>query len=401
MPAAPLPWGACNGAKCSTERAKRPGQVFDGVGAAGFGPATSASQTRRSDQAELRPVEKIVAGGTLGRSRGYARAPVADAPIAPRRLDDTAAARRPAIGYALILAAVGLWSLNGVLAKVVVTGNGLSALRLAEIRATGAALLLFTAVALIRPASLRVSGREAGFLVLFGVFGLAFVHFFYFVAISHLDIGIALVIQYLAPVLIALWARFFVHEPVRRRLWVALALSLTGLSLVVELWGGGGTLNGKGVAASLGGAVAYALYILMADHRLQRGRDAFSLLAWGFVFAAVFWALAQPWWTFPTESLSGDTSLLGRLEGVEAPVWLLVAYIVVFGTIVPFLLMVSALHYVPPARATIVAMAEPVMAGLIAWAWLREELGPGQIVGGILVLAGIVLAQTARTGEKA
>jgi drug/metabolite transporter (DMT)-like permease len=61
---------------------------------------------------------------------------------------------------------------------------------------------------------------------------------------------------------------------------------------------------------------------------------------------------------------------------------------------------VSALHYVPPARATIVAMAEPVIAGLIAWAWLREELGAGQIVGGILVLAGIVLAQTARTGEK-
>ena len=310
--------------------------------------------------------------------------------------EERASARRPALGYALILTAVALWSLNGVLAKVVVTGGGLSALRLSEVRATGAGLLLFAAVALLRPASLRVSRGELGFLVLFGIFGLAFVHFFYFVAISHLDIGIALVIQYLAPVLIALWARFFVHEPVRRRLWIALALSLTGLSLVVELWGGG-SLNGKGVAASLAAAVAYAVYILMADHRLQRGRDAFSLLAWGFVFAAVFWALAQPWWSFPVASLTGDTSLLGRLEEVTAPVWALVAYIVVFGTIVPFLLMVSALHYVSPARATIVAMAEPVLAGLAAWAWLGEELGPGQIIGGILVLAGIVLAQTART----
>jgi drug/metabolite transporter (DMT)-like permease len=78
-------------------------------------------------------------------------------------------------------------------------------------------------------------------------------------------------------------------------------------------------------------------------------------------------------------------------------VWTLVAYIVVFGTIVPFLLMVTALHYVSPARATIVAMAEPVLAGLAAWAWLGEELGAAQIAGGILVLAGIVLAQTART----
>jgi drug/metabolite transporter (DMT)-like permease len=321
---------------------------------------------------------------------------VVDAPPASPGLEQEGAARRPAVGYALVLAAVLLWAFNGVLAKVVVNAGGLSALRLAEVRGTGAALLLFGAVAVLRPASLRVSRREAGFLALFGVFGLAFVHFFYFVAISHLDIGIALVIQYLAPVLIALWARFFVREPVRRRLWVALALSLTGLSLVVELWGGG-SLNGKGVAASLAAAVAYALYILMADHRLQRGRDAFSLLAWGFVFAAVFWAIAQPWWSFPAETLTADTSLLGRLEDVQAPVWALVAYIVVFGTIVPFLLMVSALHYVSPARATIVAMAEPVMAGLVAWAWLREELEPGQIVGGIFVLAGIVLAQTART----
>jgi drug/metabolite transporter (DMT)-like permease len=304
------------------------------------------------------------------------------------------------IGYVLVLTAVALWSLNGVLAKVVVTGEGLSALRLAEVRSTGAALLLFTAVALIRPKSLRVSPREAVYLLLFGVFGLAFVHFFYFLAISRLDIGIALVIQYIAPVLIALWARFFVHEPVRRRLWVALALSLTGLTLVVELWGGGGTLNTTGVGASLAGAVAYALYILMADHSLRQGRDAFSLLGWGFIFAALFWAVAQPWWTFPVDSLTGETSLLGRLGGFEAPVWLLVGYIVIFGTIVPFLLMVSALHYIPPARATIVAMAEPVMAGLAAWAWLGEELSGGQIVGGILVLAGIVLAQTARTGER-
>jgi drug/metabolite transporter (DMT)-like permease len=304
------------------------------------------------------------------------------------------------IGYVLVLTAVALWSLNGVVAKVVVTGEGLSALRLAEVRASGAALLLFTAVALIRPKSLRVSLREARYLLLFGIFGLAFVHFFYFLAISRLDIGIALVIQYIAPVLIALWARFFVHEPVRRRLWVALALSLTGLSLVVELWGGGGALNVTGVGAALGGAVAYALYILMADHSLRRGRDVFSLLAWGFVFAALFWAAAQPWWTFPLDSVTGETSLLGRLAEVELPVWLLVGYIVIFGTIVPFILMVSALHYISPTRATIVAMTEPVMAGLAAWIWLSEELSAGQIVGGILVLAGIVLAQTARTGER-
>ena len=93
--------------------------------------------------------------------------------------------------------------------------------------------------------------------------------------------------------MVALWARFFVHEPVRRRLWYALALALGGLTLVAEVWSGGGTLDGVGVAAALAGAFAYALYILMAEHALRRC-DVYSLLAWGFLFAALFWAVVQP-----------------------------------------------------------------------------------------------------------
>jgi drug/metabolite transporter (DMT)-like permease len=318
---------------------------------------------------------------------------VADAPLTTTVAEERGP--RSGLGYVLVLGAIGLWSVNAAVAKVVIEAGGLSPLRLAEVRATGSAFLLFGAVLLLRPRSLRLPRREAAFLAVFGIGGLAFVHFFYFAAISRLQIGIALVIQYLAPVLVALWARFYVHEPVRRRLWIALALCLSGLSFVVELWGGG-RLDGAGVAASLAAAFAYALYILMADHRLRRGRDAYSLLAWGFVFAALFWAAAQPWWSFPARIVTEDVSLLGRLDSLVAPVWALLAYIVVFGTIVPFVLMVSALRYVSPARATIVAMAEPVLAGLVAYAWLREAIGPQQIAGGILVLAGIVLAQSAR-----
>jgi drug/metabolite transporter (DMT)-like permease len=323
---------------------------------------------------------------------------VVDAPITSAEVEARAPAfaRRPLIGYALVLSAVCLWSVNATIAKVVLDSSGLTAFRLAELRATGSAVVLVTAVAVLSPRSLRISARELGFLAVFGIAGLAFVHFLYFTAISHLDIGIALVIQYIAPVLVAVWARFFVHEPVRRRLWVALALALTGLSLVVEIWGGG-ALSGVGVAASLGAACAYALYILMAERSLQRGRDVFSLLAWGFIFASFFWALVQPWWSFPGRILGEDASLLGRLSVISAPVWLLLAYIVLFGTVVPFVLMVTALHYVPATRATVIAMAEPVLAGLVAYAWLKEEIGPLQIAGGILVLAGIVLAQTARS----
>jgi drug/metabolite transporter (DMT)-like permease len=323
---------------------------------------------------------------------------VADAPLAP-----PAAARRPVarplLGYSLVWSAVLLWSLNATVAKVVLDSAGLSSLRLAEVRATGSAFVLFGAVALFNRRTLRVSRRELGFLAVFGVLGLALVQFFYFVGITRLDIGIALVIQYLAPVFVALWARFAVHEPVRRRLWVAIALSLLGLSLVVELWSGF-ALDGVGVAACIGAALAYAGYLLMAERSLARGRDAYSLLAWGFAFAALFWLLAQPWWSFPAGRIDGSAALLGRLADVSAPVWLLLGYIVVLGTVVPFALIVNALHHVPATRVTVVAMLEPVLAAGVAFAWLGEEIGGPQIAGAVLVLAGVVLAQTARPDQS-
>jgi len=322
---------------------------------------------------------------------------VVDAPLTVRELEDEPAVhRRPALGYGLVVAAIVLWSVNATVAKIVVDSGGLSALRLAEVRGTGAAILLFSGVALFAPSTLRVTRRELGYLAIFGICGLAFVHFFYFTAITHLDIGIALVIQYLAPVLVALWARFFVHEPVRRRLWYALALALVGLTLVAEVWSGGGTLDGVGVAAALAGAFAYALYILMAEHSVRGGRDVFSLLAWGFAFAALFWAVVQPWWSFPDGVVASDASLLGRLDDHSLPVWLLIGYIVVLGTVVPFIFMITALRHIPATRATVVAMIEPVLAGVVAYAWLGEEISAGQIAGGLLVLGAIVLAQTAR-----
>jgi drug/metabolite transporter (DMT)-like permease len=322
---------------------------------------------------------------------------VVDAPLTVRELEDEPAVQRnAALGYGLVLAAIVLWSVNATMAKIVVDSGGLTPLRLAEIRGTGAAILLFGGVALFAPHTLPVTRTELGYLAIFGICGLAFVHFFYFTAITHLDIGIALVIQYLAPVLVALWARFFVHEPVRRRLWVALALALAGLILVAQIWNGGGTLDGVGVAAALAGAFAYALYILMAEHSVRGGRDVFSLLAWGFLFAALFWAVVQPWWSFPRGVLTSYASLQGRLDDYSVPVWLLIVYIVVFGTVVPFILMITALRHIPATRATVVAMVEPVLAGFVAYAWLGEEISAEQIAGGILVLAAIVLAQTAR-----
>jgi drug/metabolite transporter (DMT)-like permease len=141
--------------------------------------------------------------------------------------------------------------------------------------------------------------------------------------------------------------------------------------------------------------VAYAVYVLLAERAIG-DRSTVSLLCYGFLFASVFWAFVAPWWSFPFGRLDDDVSLLGNLEAYHLPVWALMTSNVLVGTVVPFVLLVRALRHLPATRVAIAAMAEPVVATVVAWAWLGERLGPAQLVGGAIVLAAIGLAQTAR-----
>src|SRR5581483_5710612 len=235
---------------------------------------------------------------------------------------------------------------------------------------------------------------ELPFLAAFGIGGVALVQWTYFVAIGRLPVGIALVIQYVAPLLVALYARVVLREHVRGRVWAALALSLAGLVLVVRLWRGL-AFDGVGVLAAVGSMVTFAFYLLMAERGIRR-RSSVPLLAWGFGFAAVFWSVVLPWWSYPGGRLGHAAPLLGRLGSLHLPVAVLVAWVVVLGTVVPFVLIVGALRHVPATRVGMIAMLEPVTATFVAWLWLGETLAAVQLGGAALVLAGIAVAESAR-----
>ena len=299
---------------------------------------------------------------------------------------------RPAIGYAMVLVAATLFGLNGTVSKVVLA-SGISSLELTQVRSLGAFVGFAVAMAIWRPTALRVTRRELPFLAAFGIGGVALVQWFYFFSIHRLPVGIALLIQYLAPLIVALFAHYAMHQPVRRRIWVALTFSLTGLGLIVEVWAGG-ALSGVGVAAALCGAFAYAAYVLLAERGVA-GRDPGSLLCYGFLFAALFWTVVHPPWNYPASRLDDSVSLLGRLDWAHLPIWLLMLFIVVVGTIVTFFLIVGALRHITATRLGIVAMFEPVVASAVAYAWLGETFGGFQLAGAAIVLAGILLAQTA------
>jgi drug/metabolite transporter (DMT)-like permease len=301
---------------------------------------------------------------------------------------------RPALGYALTLAAAGLFAVNGTVSTLALTEADIPPTQLTALRCTGAALWLLAVLAVVAPGRLRVSWREVPFLAVFGVVGVALTQFLYYVAIREMPVGIALVFEMTAPVFIALYVWLVRGEKVRGRLWAALLLSLSGLVLVAEVWQDGGSLSPLGVGAALVAALCLATYYLMGE-RGTVTRDPVALTCWSFVAAAVFWAIAAPWWQFDTGVMTRSVPM--SLGSLELPLWVLVAWIVVLGAMVPFALSIAALRHLPPTAAGIVATAEPVFASIVAWLWLEQFLTGWQMAGGVVVLTGIVLAQTARS----
>jgi drug/metabolite transporter (DMT)-like permease len=301
-------------------------------------------------------------------------------------------APRPAVGYALTLAAAGLFSVNGTVSTLALDA-GIPARNLTALRCTGAAVGLLLVLALVSPGRLRIRWREVPFLAVFGVVGVALTQYLYYVAIGRMPVGIALVFEMTAPVLIALYVWLVRGEKVRSRLWVALLLSLSGLVFVAEVWQDGGSLDGLGIAAALTAAVCLAAYYLLGE-RGTATRDPVALTCWSFVAAALFWAVAAPWWQFDAGLLGKQVSL--SVGSLQVPAWLLVGWIIVLGAVLPFWLSIAALRHLPPTAAGLVATVEPVFASIVAWFWLEQVLSGWQLLGGAVVLTGIVLAQTAR-----
>jgi drug/metabolite transporter (DMT)-like permease len=301
--------------------------------------------------------------------------------------------RHRAVGYGMVALAATLFAINGTVSKVIL-GSGVDAKQLTEVRCAGALVGLMLIALATRPAALPLRRSELPLILALGVVGLALVQWSYFFAIHRVPIGVALVVQYVGPILVALWARFVYGENVRARIWIALVLAITGLVLIVELWQTNRP-NGAGLAAAALAAVTYAAYILLAE-RGVRHRDPISLSAWGFFFATLFWSLVAPWWNFPSGRVGSDVSLLGNLASRHLPVWGLMLWMIVLGTIVPFALVVGALRRISATRVGITAMLEPVVAIAIAWAWLGESLNPVQISGAAVTLAGVALALSSR-----
>ncbi|MEV0173753.1 EamA family transporter [Streptomyces sp. NPDC050803] len=304
-----------------------------------------------------------------------------------RTTDSSQGSRREGMGLGLALISALAFGGSGVAAKPLIEA-GLDPLHVVWLRVTGAALVMLP-LAVRHRALLR---RRPALLAGFGLLGVAGVQAFYFASISRIPVGVALLVEYLAPALVLGWVRFVQRRPVTRAAALGVVLAVGGLACVVEIWSGLG-FDALGLLLALGAACCQVGYFVLSDQgtdAAEQAPDPLGVIAYGLlVGAAVLTVVARPW-TMDRSVLTDTVDMNGTL--VAAGV--LLAWIVLVATVLAYVTGVVSVRRLSPQVAGVVACLEAVIATVLAWVLLGEHLSAPQIIGGAVVLLGALIAQS-------
>ncbi|GAB3663293.1 EamA family transporter [Streptomyces sparsus] len=293
------------------------------------------------------------------------------------------------VGLGLALVSAFAFGGSGVAAKPLIEA-GLSPLQVTWLRVAGAAVvmlpLLWRHRGLVRERPALLAG--------FGLFAVAGVQACYFAAISRIPVGVALLVEYLAPALVLAWVRLVQRRPVSRAAGLGVVLAVGGLACVVEVWAGL-AFDAVGLLLALGAACCQVGYFILSDHGSgsadRPAPDPVGVIAYGLLFGALLLTvIARPWET--------DWSVLAGsalMDGSAVPAAVLLGWIVLVATVAAYLTGVVSVRRLSPPVAGVVACLEAVVATVLAWVLLGEYLSAVQILGGAVVLCGAFIAQRA------
>ncbi|MET9802925.1 EamA family transporter [Streptomyces sp. NPDC006368] len=289
-------------------------------------------------------------------------------------------------GLGLALASAFAFGGSGVAAKPLIEA-GLDPLHVVWLRVTGAALVMLPLAWRHRDLLRRKPALLAGF----GLLAVAGVQACYFAALSRIPVGVALLIEYLAPALVLGWVRFVQRRPVTRAAALGVILAVGGLACVVEVWSGL-RFDALGLLLALGAACCQVGYFVLSDQGSdgEEPADPLGVIAYGLLVGAVVLTVVARPWGMDRAVLAGTADL----GGTEAPAWLLLGWVVLVATVIAYIAGVISVRKLSPQVAGVVACLEAVIATVLAWVLLREHLSAPQIVGGAVVLAGAFIAQS-------
>ena len=283
----------------------------------------------------------------------------------------------------MLLVTVVIWSLNFTVTKYVLN-HGFKPLAYGGVR-FGAAALLFTGVTYARERSFRVRRRDVLHIVAAAIVGI-FLNQVAFVYGTKLTTAATVALVFgTMPILTALFARAGRIEQLHSRFWLAAATCFGGVALVAVGAKGGLSGNLWGYLLDLLGAATWATYSV-AIAPLMRRYTASRLSAWALTIGAI------PLLAFGAPQLaSQDYSALPNL------VWLAYAFAILGPLFATNLLWFNAIERVGPSRAALYTNLQPFLGAVFALLILSESMTRLQIVGGLLIAAGLILSSRRET----
>lgn len=287
-------------------------------------------------------------------------------------------------GYLLVIGGSTLFACTGVMSKAAFDG-GVAPMELAAFRSYGAALLLLPFVVL---AVRRITRRDLIPIALFALVGIVLAQAFYYQAISRMDIAVALVIVYTGPLIVAAYQRLFRDERLPLIAYIAMVLAVGGVAVAVVGGAGGiGAISIVGVVFAIFTAFCFAGQAILGERQPQ-SLPPLARTGAGMVIAALMWIPFVPFWGLPFDLMRASTELGGHVD-VAIPVGAAVLFAIVFGSIVPYSLIILGFTRIGAGAGSMAGMTEPIVAPLLAWFVLGQVLAPLQALG-IAVTIGCV-----------
>lgn len=290
--------------------------------------------------------------------------------------------------YALAAFCFGV---GGIVSKTVME-SGLEALEWAPLRAMVSSILLIGFIAATNRGAFRIQRVELPLLPLYGLVFLV-TQFLYITSIKHLPVAIGTILVFLAVANVAIWNWWRHKSHPGTGGMISIVLALSGALFITGILSGkiSGNLDAIGLAAGFGNSVLFAAYLLIGA-RLQRHRDAPSLLMWATVGMTIGWSIIKPWWNYPWHKVTGS-SMVFYDHGPVLPMWTMILFVSVVGTVLPFGLILGSVARIGAQRGSIIGASEPMWAALLAFLALNETLDPMQLVGGALIVAAIIVGE--------
>ncbi|NUR83623.1 MAG: EamA family transporter [Nonomuraea sp.] len=298
-------------------------------------------------------------------------------------------------GLALAFVSACCFGFSGPMAKYLIAA-GLAPIEAVWARMAGAGVLLLILLMVFKPRALRIPRSRLPFVGVYAIVAVAGVQSLYFVAITRLPVGIALLLEFMAPVMVVLWVRFVRRVRLAKAAFVGAVVAVVGLGIVVEAWRGM-RIDGLGLMLGLVAGACCAGYFLMSDS-FGDDVDPLGLIAWGMTGAAVVLIPFSKPWSIPWAAFTEVSAPEG---GHALPVLGAYLWMVVGATLIAYILGVNAVRRLSAAVGATVASLEVIAGAVVAWALVGESLGPLQITGGLIVLGGALVAQTATARSSA